>query len=493
MPAKYELDLIASKSALTMEYQDDKIVSAIILSGHLNEKVFKEACQYAYTEHPNLRCSLYKQNDRYYLIDDVAFDEVVINNKPVNVINTTTVCEYVTASFSIFTTKALWAVKIFTAADQKIAILFEFHHAIADGIAIAALTDQILEYYSQIQHKLNTTINYLPNSTYTNSVAIKSSLQLAEYMQQVSHSLYDETGSLPKDAYFEQRQPVAIEQRKTKMLLVALPIEPISQLSKKLGVSVNSLLTTYCILAMHEQKKKSQIDSDFLISTCVDLRKFSYPLSPLHVACLYNAVMNRFKIADLGAGNFEQLVLIIHKALKESIAKFSLPPALPAGAAEEVKAAFDIARQAKADNLTFPSAMALSNLGRLPIKLTYSNSNNKLDVSAYFLFVSQRLGFAEILPNMATHANNLYINFTYIWPLHNDHWAIEYVSNFLLKMLNTIPELQLISEWTSNEIIPVFNKNKPKMLSSSSFFHNKKTALPANVNTNKDKMNLALQ
>ncbi len=450
------LDYFATHLRMTQQklLGQDNHATVVAFEGELNRAYLVNSLKSLFQAHPNLRVKKIKYDDqkkRFYVDNELAFSEISCEFVEIESEEDwqQIVDEQLSHPFPL--EGPYWKVCCLSVKNSKPVrhyLIQFFDHSLCDGISTAKLNDELFTYYNALtnQKKIEVVEDSPPDSV----AALYSPEQQCSWQDYKSKQ--DQLSKLypiPSQGATYEKQ-TSLQQRRTKAILFAFEMEPIYQVCKENGLTVNDLLVATSLLALRSNKS-FQADMkpfDTSVLTCVNLRNPKIGLADWinvnSLACLFNIIILPQKIEATStiwtiAESYRKLSTIFINQLAQPPVDFSI---------EEMCERYGL-------NLTpnrkyFAGGIAVSNLGRIDLKKKYGN----IDIIFYQFFTNQGAGFFEALLDVSCVENTIHCNITYVEPLHSRKWALQLISQFIHE-LNLVlhNRLTLIENCTDKDVL----------------------------------------
>lgn len=461
IPTRHYLDYFASHLKLTQQKLSgqDNHATVVAFEGELNKEYFIKALEMLFRAHSNLRVKKIKYDKiekLFYFDEELIFSDIFI--KFIDIDDKEDWQKIVDKELSHpFPGEGpYWKVYCLSVKKSQTArhyLIQFFDHSLCDGISTAKLNDEFFIYYDALVNKKKIELvkdNKIDALTTLGLSEKQCSWQEYKKKQEKLSKLYP----LPaKSANYEKQCP--LNQRSTKAILVSFELEPIYEICKKHGFTVNDLLVSSSLLALRNNHP-SQVDESFDTSvlTCVDLRNPRFDLqnkiSVNNLACLFNIIVQPEKIE--AESTIWQVAKNYHKLSNLYIDQLALPP--KDFSLDEIINGYRFNLIDKRKH--FPRGIATSNLGKIDLKKQYGD----IDIIFYQFFSNQGVGFFEALLDVSCVENTIYCNITYVEPLHSRKWAIQLVSHFIHELQLVLPNrLTLVESGTDKDVLEAEKMN----------------------------------
>jgi NRPS condensation-like uncharacterized protein len=427
MPLKRNLGLWETSLSLMHDnlFATGTGIAMFGFTGQLDEEKLRQALNLVFIKHPLLRAVISHDNNAYYFELTVKFDEIPISfiyNAPDE--EWKHIAEEVINS-EIETQKSLWRFYAIKNKDENSCqCILNIHHAIADGMSLMKLVEDILNYYGQILS--NTSFNYsvLPLLPSIEDI-IKERIRLKslQFVQDNSESI--ELTSIPYQKY------VPIGKRKTKNIYIFLEPKKNIQINQACNTRETTVGALYNATMLITAQQMLNEEANISLITPVNLRKYCTQELGIenlgfYITCAatkHERVNSQSDVWQLANEYKKKLDVEIYKAVELTLNRqdFDL---------SKLTAMLDIESAAKRKHFT--TGFCVTNKGKSNMPMKYSG----LLLDFYYATTSRQAGDIVINLSVTSIEDKTYLCFTYAEPLVGTIWAEQFVERFLNNLIS---------------------------------------------------------
>jgi len=395
------------------------IVGVVSIDGALKPHIIKQTLSLLHKQHPLLRAVRQCVANKYYFESSAEFTDIpfhVCYKKKSHLWKT--IIEQELAK-PLLVDKYLWGVQLILpteTSEYQSEIVVAFCHSICDGISLLGFLNDLLNSYTTLEQGVFPNISPLP--------------LLPPVEQLLEHQPSSKDFCIPQNNTWPYLTTAPFTKRRTKNQYRILPLSQLLELTKKCQeqhVSVNAALNAAIALAACKQRDGA---INIQLHTPINLRSYCKPVvANNHFGC-YSSIMNtQHSISP--DGNFWKLACNYRQQCKTEIHKANfLPTQFNLATLDQFIKNFCL-------NIRnhFSLGFGVTNAGQL--RLT---NKNEMQHKIKFIYggTSRQAGDFVILLSAIMYGNQLFLTFSYTYPLLSDEWVNSFIDYFMESILASL-------------------------------------------------------
>ncbi len=418
LPSKQVRPLGFFESVLTEVFEifpgASQMVGIASIHGLMSPEIFQNTWKLLYQKHPFLRCRVNRDNDRLSFVEDVVFEDIVIEilDSPTG--------EEPRASFNrhlnepIKQHRSLWHSTMFRPSPlgdpQRWWLLLKISHSITDGLSAAMLIDDFLSVAARMERDIP-----INQDSFAIPEPIEQSIQPAITLEDFMASSEELAKPIPTPTHWPMDKYVPCESRSVHTRFEQLTPDRVARLrdlAHEKGTTLQGVIAAANQIATARFLGKT-INLD--LSTPVDLRNRCKIPRSRHEMSLSVSLVPTAQPGVAPDADPWMLACDYHEILEQNIPRLQTWPM--EFTSEEIR---DIANSWSATSAVFEHGATITNLGYL----SFEKEHGRFTIE-HLNFMANVCGGACPLVILVLTLPNGELHFTFGWmaPLMSDHSA----------------------------------------------------------------------